>query len=103
MSGLEARAWFACKLPPLGFNCRMPTLEKIEAEVKQLPKADQEALREWLENMLEGGLEFTDEFKAKIKRGAAGVPLQIHSLKNHRVLTPVVSQSEIAEEMFGRQ
>ena len=47
----------------------MPTLEKIENEVKQLPKADQEALRDWLENMLEDELEFTDEFKAKIERG----------------------------------
>jgi hypothetical protein len=47
----------------------MPTLEKIENEVMQLPKADQEALRDWLENMLEDELEFTDEFKAKIERG----------------------------------
>ena len=30
-------------------------------------------------------------------------PLQIHSLKGHRVLTPVVSHSELAEEMFSRQ
>ena len=47
----------------------MQTLERIEAEVKQLSKADQESLRDWLENMLEDGLEFTDEFKAKIERG----------------------------------
>jgi mRNA-degrading endonuclease RelE of RelBE toxin-antitoxin system len=47
----------------------MPTLEKIEDEVKQLPKAEQEALRDWLENILEDELEFTDEFKAKIERG----------------------------------
>ncbi|HUE36008.1 MAG TPA: hypothetical protein VMO20_01355 [Candidatus Acidoferrum sp.] len=40
-------------------------MEKIEAEVKQLSKAEQQALRDWLENMLE----FTDEFKAKIERG----------------------------------
>ena len=47
----------------------MPTLQKIENDVKQLPKAEQEALRDWLENMLEDDLEFTDEFKAKIERG----------------------------------
>jgi hypothetical protein len=47
----------------------MQMLEKIEAEVKQLSKAEQEALRDWLENMLEDELEFTDEFKAKIERG----------------------------------
>ncbi len=47
----------------------MPTLEKIEQEVKQLTKAEQETLRDWLENLLEDELEFTDEFKAKIERG----------------------------------
>jgi mRNA-degrading endonuclease RelE of RelBE toxin-antitoxin system len=47
----------------------MQTLEKIEDEVKQLSKAEQEALRDWLEKMLEDELEFTDEFKAKIERG----------------------------------
>ena len=46
----------------------MQTLERIEAEVKQLSKAEQEALRDWLDNMLEDDLEFTDEFKAKIER-----------------------------------
>jgi hypothetical protein len=46
----------------------MQTLEKIENEVKQLPKAEQETLRDWLDNMLEDELEFTDEFKAKIER-----------------------------------
>ena len=47
----------------------MPTLEEIENDVMQLPKAEQEALRDWLENMLEDALEFTEEFKARIKRG----------------------------------
>jgi hypothetical protein len=47
----------------------MPTLEKIENEVKLLSKAEQESLRDWLENMLEDELEFTDDFKAKIERG----------------------------------
>ena len=47
----------------------MATLEKIENEVKRLSRAEQSALRDWLENMLEDDLEFTDEFKAKIERG----------------------------------
>jgi antitoxin (DNA-binding transcriptional repressor) of toxin-antitoxin stability system len=29
-----------------------------------------------------------------------GTTFQIHSLKGHRVLTPVISQSELADEMF---
>lgn len=46
----------------------MQTLEKIEEDVKQLSKAEQEALRDWLDNVLEDELEFTDDFKAKIER-----------------------------------
>jgi prevent-host-death family protein len=30
-------------------------------------------------------------------------PLQVRSLPGHKVLTPVISQEDIAEEMFGRQ
>jgi mRNA-degrading endonuclease RelE of RelBE toxin-antitoxin system len=47
----------------------MPKLESIEEEVKRLSRAEQESLRDWLENMLEDDLEFTDEFKTKIERG----------------------------------
>ncbi len=46
----------------------MQTLAKIEEDVKQLSKAEQEALRDWLDNVLEDELEFTDDFKAKIER-----------------------------------
>jgi len=37
------------------------------------------------------------------KEIVAGTTIQIHSLKGHRVLTPVISHSELAEEMFSRQ
>ena len=37
------------------------------------------------------------------KEITSGANLQIHSLKGHRVLTPVISQSDLADEMFGRQ
>ena len=30
-----------------------------------------------------------------------GVPLKFESLKGHRVLTPAISRSELADEMFG--
>ena len=46
----------------------MQTLEEIQNAVKQLSKAEQEALRDWLDNLLEDELEFTDEFKAEIER-----------------------------------
>ena len=47
----------------------MQTLEDIQNAVKQLSKAEQAALRDRLENMLEDELELTDEFKAEIERG----------------------------------
>jgi prevent-host-death family protein len=34
---------------------------------------------------------------------SSGMSLNIHSIKGHRVLTPIISQGELAEEMFGRQ
>ena len=47
----------------------MKTLEQVESDVRMLPPEKQEELREWLENMLEDRLEFTDAFKAQIERG----------------------------------
>ena len=57
-----------CKPAGFGFDPSVQTLEEIKNEVKQLSKAEQEALRDWLYDMLEDELEFTDEFKAKIER-----------------------------------
>ena len=36
------------------------------------------------------------------KEMVSGSTLQIHSLKGHRVLTPIIFQSELADELFGR-
>ncbi len=36
-------------------------------------------------------------------QAVAGAALQIRSLKGHRVLTPVISHAELAEEMLGRK
>ena len=47
----------------------MAMLEQVEAQVKLLSKAEQEALLDWLGNVLEDGMELTDEFKAKLERG----------------------------------
>ena len=43
----------------------MHTLEQIETQVKQLSRREKEALRDWLDNVLEDELEMTDEFKAQ--------------------------------------
>ena len=37
------------------------------------------------------------------KRPSLRQKLSIRSFKGHRALTPVISQSELAEEMFSRQ
>lgn len=51
----------------------MQTLERIEAEVRQLSVAEQEALRDWLEQLLEDRLELKDEFKAEIEAGVKDI------------------------------
>ena len=39
-----------------------------------------------------------------VEESASARPaLRIRSLKGHRVLTPVISQADLAEEMFGRR
>ena len=40
---------------------------------------------------------------AKEEGNASKATIEIRSLKGHRVLTPVISQSELADEMFARQ
>jgi len=37
------------------------------------------------------------------KEIVSGSTLQIHSLKGPRILTPAISQSDLADEMFGHQ
>ena len=36
------------------------------------------------------------------KEITSGANLRIHSLKGHRVVSPVISQSDLADELFGR-
>ena len=51
----------------------MSKREQIKADVKRLFKADQEALLDWLANVLEDELGLTEEFKAEIERGEADI------------------------------
>lgn len=66
-----ANALFAehtsCKPAGFGFNSIMSKLEQVEDQVKRLSIAEQEALRDWLDNLLEDRLELKDEFKAEIE------------------------------------
>ena len=47
----------------------MSKLEQVEDQVKRLSITEQEALRDWLDNLLENRLELKDEFKAEIEAG----------------------------------
>jgi uncharacterized protein YdcH (DUF465 family) len=51
----------------------MSMLEQVEDQVKRLSAAEQEALRDWLEHLLEDRLELKDEFKAEIEAGAKSI------------------------------
>jgi hypothetical protein len=50
-----------------GLNSSVSKLEQVEKQVKRLSITEQEALRDWLEQLLEGRLELKDEFKAEIE------------------------------------
>ena len=45
----------------------MSLLEQVEDQVRRLSVGEQEALRNWLDNLLEDRLELTDEFKSEIE------------------------------------
>jgi hypothetical protein len=47
----------------------MQALEKIEQEVKRLTRAEPEARRDWLENLLEDRMQLKEGFKADIEAG----------------------------------
>ena len=46
----------------------MSTIQEIERAIEALPRAEVQALRDWIENYLEYELQMTDEFTAKIER-----------------------------------
>lgn len=51
----------------------MSKLEQVEEQVRLLSVVEQQALRDWLENLLEDCLELKDEFKAEIEAGIKDV------------------------------
>ncbi len=51
----------------------MSMLEQVEDQVKRLSAAEQEALRDWLDNLLEDRMELKDEFKAEIEAGMKSI------------------------------
>ena len=50
------------------------TLEQVDADVRKLSPAEQQRLRDWLENLLEDRLELKEKFKAEIEAGKKDIP-----------------------------
>lgn len=46
----------------------MSSVQEIETALSRLPLEDLQAVRDWLDDLIEDQLEVRDEFKAKIQR-----------------------------------
>lgn len=46
----------------------MSKVEQIEAELKKLSPEELRQVRDWLDNLVEDSLEFTEEFEATIRK-----------------------------------
>ncbi len=62
----------------------MSSVQEIEKAIRQLSPEEMKQVRDWLENVLEDQLEFTDEFKAEIAQARLEMAQGIHS----RVVRP---------------
>jgi hypothetical protein len=77
----------------------MSTMQEIEAAIPTLSPAELETLRKWFEDYLQDRLPRNEAPQAS----APGQPLRIRSFSQRRVLTPVISTGELADELFLRQ
>ena len=64
--------------------------------VKQVQAGDEVVLTQ-------GNMPVAKIASATDEKNAVAMTIEIRSLKGHRVLTPIISQSELADEMFARQ
>ena len=51
----------------------MSTIQEIGAAIPRLSRGELEALRDWIDDLLENQLEISDEVKAKIERSRAEI------------------------------
>ncbi len=64
------------------------SVKEILREIESLPPDDRQKVLEGVRRLLAPEIPETPK------------PLRIQSLKGHRVLTPAISQAELAEELF---
>jgi len=66
----------------------MSTVKEIETAIAKLPVEELEAIRNWLDDLIEDQLEVSDEFKAKIQRAKKEIAEGVYS----RVRQPEASK-----------
>jgi len=57
----------------------MSTVQAIEAALTKLRLEEMEAVRDWLDELIEDQLEVSDEFKAKIQRAKREIAAGVYS------------------------
>jgi hypothetical protein len=57
----------------------MSTVKEIESAISGLSLTEMQAVRDWLEDLIEDQLEVSDEFKAKIQRANQDILAGNHS------------------------
>jgi hypothetical protein len=57
----------------------MSTVKEIESAIAKLQLEEMEAVRDWLDELIEDQLEVSDEFKAKIQRAKKEIASGVYS------------------------
>jgi hypothetical protein len=57
----------------------MSTVKEIESAITKLSVEEMQAIRDWLEDLIEDQLEVSDEYKAKIARAKEEIAAGSHS------------------------
>ncbi len=57
----------------------MSTVKEIETAIANLPVEEMEAIRDWLDDLIEDQLEVSEEFKAKIQRAKKEIAEGVYS------------------------
>jgi len=71
---------------------------EIREEVSRLTRAEQEALRDWLEHLLEDRLELKEELKAEIESGKKDIAEGRYRVRKTKVST----QLEVGRDVMRR-
>ena len=66
----------------------MSSLQEIESALTRLPLRDLQDVRDWLDDFIEGQMEVSDEFKAKIQRAKEEIADGVYSRTRQPEGTP---------------